>query len=146
MNILKYLFVTALFAFANRVSADESADRKACLSQLRELASLSLTFASSHDGRLPKSFDELLSARKTSDPSLVVSPLAADKSKPSYELLLPDKRLSGIADPARTISIRSLYTLKDGRRLAAFVDGHVEILEQSHDTGNAKHALQRTAP
>ncbi|HET6407474.1 MAG TPA: hypothetical protein VFG14_06300, partial [Chthoniobacteraceae bacterium] len=71
----------------------------------------------------------LLAAQKTPDPALLVAPLATDKSKPSYELLLPGKRISSITNPARTIAIRSLYTLKDGRRPAAFVDGHVEILD-----------------
>ena len=77
----------------------------------------------------PKSFDELLAAQKTPDATLLVAPLATDKSKPSYELLLADKRLSSITNPAQTIAIRSLYTFKDGGYLAAFADGHVEILD-----------------
>ena len=127
MNFLKYLVAIALIT--NRVSADEAADGKASTEQLKQLAALVHTFAASHDGRLPKSFDELLTTQKTPDATLFVAPLAADKSKPSYELLLPGKRLSSITSPARTIAIRSLYTLKDGRHLAAFVDGHVEILD-----------------
>jgi hypothetical protein len=129
MNILKYLVAIALIGFTSRVSADEAAARKACLEQLKQLAALVHTFAASHDGRLPQSFDELLTAQKTPDATLFVAPLATDKSKPSYELLLPGKRISSITSPARTIAIRSLYTLKDGRHLAAFVDGHVEILD-----------------
>jgi prepilin-type processing-associated H-X9-DG protein len=129
MNRFKYPLAAAAFILAASVGADEITDQKTCLNQLRELASLNLSFAASHDGQLPKTLDELLSVQKTSDRSLFIAPLAADKSRPSYELLLPGERLSRIGNPARTISIRAVYSFKDGRRLAAFVDGHVEILD-----------------
>ena len=129
MNKLKYLALIIVFIFCSRAVADESADRKACISQIRKLGELSVNFAAANRGRLPKSFDELLSAQKTPDRSLLVAPLAAEKGQPSYELLSPAEKLSGIGNPSRTVLIRSLYSLKDGRRLAAFADGHVEILD-----------------
>lgn len=70
-----------------------------------------------------------LSVQKIPDRSLLVAPLATDKSKSSYALLLPAKLIPSLANPDRTISIRSLYTLKDGRYLAAFADWRVEIVD-----------------
>jgi len=96
--------------------------------QLRELASLNLSFAVAHEGHLAKTFDELLSAQKISDRSVLASPSARDKSKPSYELLLPGERLSNINNPARTIFIRPLDPLPNGGRYVAFADGHVEFV------------------
>ncbi len=129
MNVLKYLAFPMVLIFCSSAVADESTDRKACISQIRKLGELSVSFASANRGRLPKSFDELLSTQKTPDRSLLVAPLAAEKGKPSYELLSPAGKLSGIGNPSRTVLIRSLYSLKDGRRLADFADGHVEILD-----------------
>ena len=129
MNTLKYLALPMVVIFCSRAVANESADRKACISQIKKLGELSVNFASANRGRLPKSFDELLSAQKTPEPSLLVAPPASDRRKPSFELLSPAEKLSGIVNPSRTIVIRSLYSLKDGRRLAAFADGHVEILD-----------------
>jgi hypothetical protein len=118
-----------LMARVGALFTGEAADRKACMKQVSQLAALIGNFAESHNGSFPKSFDELLAAQKTPDATLLVAPLATDKSKPSYELLLADKRLSSITNPAQTIAIRSLYTFKDGGYLAAFADGHVEILD-----------------
>ena len=118
-----------LMARVGALFTGEAADRKACMKQVSQLAALIGDFAESHNGSFPKSFDELLAAQKTPDATLLVAPLATDKSKPSYELLLANKRLSSITNPAQTIAIRSLYTFKDGGYLAAFADGHVEILD-----------------
>lgn len=132
MNLLKYLVVMALIGFTSRVSADESADWKTCLAQLKQLSKLTIDFVSSHNGRYPNSFDELLSVQKTPDATILVAPFATDKSKPSYELVMPGKELSRIINPSRTVAIRPLYTVKDkeGRQLVAFADGHVSYLEE----------------
>ena len=129
MNMLKY-FTVVLFGFTATLWADEATDRKACIAQLRELSKQIHTYAGSHAGRFPESFDELLSAEKTLDQTSLVAPLASDKTKPSYELLLAGKERSRISDPVRTIAIRSLYTFKDGKHLAAFADGRIEVLDR----------------
>jgi prepilin-type processing-associated H-X9-DG protein len=127
MNRTKLLSIVLFCALAAIVHAKDTADQIKCIKQLRELASLSITYAGSHD-RLPETFEELLSFQKVPDRSILIAPSARNKDKPSYELLLPGERLNRIVDPARTIFIRSLYTLPDGRRPVAYADGHVEIL------------------
>ena len=129
MKMLSSLLVAVFLASNVAAPAEEAKDRAACLREIRELSMLTTEFAAAHEGRLPKSFEELLSAKKSPNQALPIASIVADKNKPSYELLLSGAKLSSIANPARTISIRSLYTLKDGKSLAAFVDGHVEILD-----------------
>ena len=111
--------------------ADDTADRIASLNQLRQIGALSLSFANANNGRFPKAFDEFLAFQKTVDRSLFISPYAADKTKPSYEILLPGERLSRIDNPARAVFIRSLFRTVDGSALASFADGHVELIKKT---------------
>jgi hypothetical protein len=128
-SFLPVAVVAALgLAFTTHGRADDGADRAASFKQLRQLAQLSSAFASGNGGRLPATFDELLAFHQISDRSVLVSPYAKQDEKPSYELLLPGKKLSGVTRPDRTVAIRSLYALPEGGRLGAFVDGHLEII------------------
>lgn len=129
---LKYAILTALLFITACSRNDDAANQKICIQQMRKLESLGVEYAASHGGMYPKTFDELLSVQKIPDPTLLISPLAADKSKPSYELIFAGKKLISLPDglmpirnPGKTILIRSLYTTKGGYRLAAFADGHI---------------------
>jgi len=131
MNSFKHAVVSVFLIIAGSAFGDAPADEKTCLNQLREISSLHTTFTGAHHGRLPKTFDELLSGQKTPDRSILLAPLATDKTKPSYELLLPAEKLAHIVNPSRTIIIRAHYVLKNGGTPVVFADGHAEILDKS---------------
>ncbi len=125
---MKFRLLFFILTATVSLSANDTDDRSAAVTHLSTLAKLTVDFMAAHDGRFPASFDELLAANKTADKSILISPLATDRTKPSYELLLAGKRLSQITNPSRTIQIRSLFTTKDGRRLVSCADGHVEFV------------------
>jgi prepilin-type processing-associated H-X9-DG protein len=117
------LCVVASTACGNQASVD----RATCLKQLHTLRAAAMDFEAKHEGRFPKTLDELIAAEKL-DPSLLIAPMATDKTKRSYELVPPAERLSKIARPARAVLIRSLYKV-GGASYVVFVDGHVELLD-----------------
>jgi hypothetical protein len=121
------LLAAGLFFIATAVHADDRSDRIASLDQLRKLTTLVNSFLVSHDGRFPKTLDELIATQKSPDPSLLIAPTATDKNKPSYELTLPAERITQVRNPAKTILIRSRYKFADGKTPVLFTDGHIEI-------------------
>ena len=125
---MKLKLLLSILAVPVSLSANDTDDQRAAGWQIKNLAAITIAFANAHGNRFPASFDELLAATKTADKSILISPLATNRTKPSYELLLAGKRSDQIANPARTILIRSLVTTKDGKRVVSFVDGHVELV------------------
>ena len=131
MNRTFSILAFVLCLVVTSVRADDGSDRATALRQLRTLGSLFNKFQASHEGRFPKTLDELVTSAKWPDPALLIAPMARDKAKASYELVVSSERLSQVANPARTILVRSRYKLSDGRIPVLFVDGHVELLEAS---------------
>ena len=121
---LTFLGVAALGA----CTGPEVKEREAA-AQFGQVARLVSEFAI-REQRLPRNFDELFAANG-SNRSLLISPLAADRSKPSYELLLPGTPISEIRSLSRVVVLRSLVTTKRGERLVGFLDGHSEWVADS---------------
>jgi hypothetical protein len=124
-RLLFPLLSATLLAGCSRTARQE----KQALEQVHQLAALTMMFVT-HEARFPNDFEELLSATGA-DRAILVSPVQSDRSVPSYELLLPGKRLQEIREPARTVLIRSNYTIKHGARLFLFADGRVELFADS---------------
>lgn len=129
MNRISLLLSAAVYFIATAVHADDRSERATSLTQLRTLGQLVSSYVTTNDGRFPKTLDELIASQKSADRSLLIAPMATDKSKPSYELTLPAERASQVVNPARTVLIRSRYKLADGQVPVLFVDGHVEFAE-----------------
>src|SRR5687768_12559358 len=102
MNRISSIITAVLCLLATAVHADEQSERKASLDQLRTLGTLAVSFAASQGGSLPETLEQLVAAQKPPNPALLIAPLAPDKTKPSYELLLPGKKISSIISPAST--------------------------------------------
>jgi prepilin-type processing-associated H-X9-DG protein len=129
MNRICSILAVVLCFFGTSVRADDASNRATSLNQLKTLGRIVSSFIAAHNGRFPKTLDELIASDKSPDPSLLIAPMATDKTKPSYELLLPGEYLSKVSSPARTVLIRSRYKLADDRISVLFVDGHVELLD-----------------
>ena len=131
MKLLRYSLAVSLALVTTDLVADEAADRKTSLAQIRELAALNHAHAMNNGGTFAKSLEEVFAANKKANRALLVAPGAKDKNAPSYELVTPGEKLSQVADPSRTVAIRGLYKLSGGGVPVAFVDGHVEILGEA---------------
>jgi len=120
---------TCVLAVALGACTGPTDQERDAAAQFGQVAMLVSEFAI-RDQRLPRNFDELF-AVSGANRSLLISSLATDQSKPSYELLLPGTPISEIRSLSRVVVLRSLVTTKRGERLVGFLDGHIEWIADS---------------
>jgi prepilin-type processing-associated H-X9-DG protein len=128
VSIVVFSFVW--FPLEVRKRAVVHAHQVESLNRLRDLSAAAMTYAASHGNRFPTTIPVLLAASPQLSPKTALSPLASDKTVPSYEMVAPAQPLQQISEPPRTPMIRSLFTTKDGKRIVAFCDGHIEIVAE----------------
>jgi prepilin-type processing-associated H-X9-DG protein len=128
-HVYAIAIVAALTIGLDAPAAELTNDEKLALVQLRELSKRYADSYARSAKPLPKSFSEFLSPEDLR--RLTISPASPDATKSSYELFTPAPLLSNISNPASTKLIQSNFKTKDGRRLVAFVDGHVELVDDA---------------
>jgi hypothetical protein len=121
------ILVLGLAGWAGIARADLESDKRETIKQVREL---SMRYSQHVKGNrpLPATFAEFLGEDDASK-RLLVSPLAKDPTKPSYQLFTPAAKLANVVDPTRTRLMQSTFRLPDGKRIVAFVDGLVALLD-----------------
>jgi prepilin-type processing-associated H-X9-DG protein len=110
--------------------AQESADRATSLSNLRQVMLAALMYAADHKETLPP-MESAAEIEKALTPyvkskELLVSPV--DREPYRANVLLSGKKLADIENPAEMIVFYEATPAADGRRGAAFLDGHVRLL------------------
>jgi len=106
------------------------AARVESVNQMRDLSAAAMAYAATHGNSFPTTIPMLLAASPLLPPGPEISPLASDKTKPSYEMVAPAQPFSRVSDPARTPMIRSVFTTKNGERIIVFCDGHIETVSE----------------
>lgn len=104
-----------------------------CLNNARQIMVASMQYATAHDNTMPETLDQLkpyLGGGKSEVASkMLTCPAVADPSRPSYEIVAPGKKLSAVADPAKTVFLRETQPHPNGLRAVGYMDGHVEIVQ-----------------
>jgi hypothetical protein len=110
-------------AFKEMEIAQARFHENASVMQIHDLSAAAMAYAAAN-GRLPATIAALLTASPSLSPGAATSPLASDKTVPSYEMVAPALPLQ--SHPSGTPMIRSLFTTRDGNRIVVFCDGHIE--------------------
>ena len=81
------------------VQARSSAQKVVCAAQMKSLANACLNYANSHQGVLPKSFDDIATQAGGASnlQRLLHCPTSSDKQTPSYQLVAAGKGLSELS-------------------------------------------------
>ena len=135
-GVIGAFFGTALLAGMLVPAITAGRDRAyeaVCANNVRQIMTASLTYAVDHNNTMPQSLDQLdkyLNVGATDKArTVLVCPIAEDKTKPSYEIVSPGKKLNAVDDPAKTVFLREIQPHQKGRRAVGYMDGHVEIVQ-----------------
>jgi len=94
-----------------------------------QLAIACTMYALEHDEMLPDSLEQLRESDVFDGP-LPSSPFAPEgETSCGYELVARGK-ISAYDNPSTTVLLRDKYTAKDGARVVAYLDGHVEVVRE----------------
>jgi prepilin-type processing-associated H-X9-DG protein len=132
-NLLLLLIVLlslGWLVYQARAVAQARIDQTVSVRQLSDLSAAAMAYAAAHGNRFPTTLAVLLAASPRLPPGMAISPLASDKTAPSYEMVAPAQALQQISNPAHTPMMRSVFTTQDGKRIVAFCDGHIEIVSE----------------
>lgn len=117
-------FVTLAMALPAFHAVRTKAYEVACINNVRQIVLASHQFAAANNDTLPQSLDQLRAH--------LAKPLACHAAEshagPSYEIVAPGRKLSGVADPAKAVFVRETQARHRGRRAVGYMDGHVEMV------------------
>jgi prepilin-type processing-associated H-X9-DG protein len=110
----------------------KSAPTEQCLAHARTLSSAIITHVTGHGGKLPMDLETLNKDGILKEPvKTITCPFDPKKDACGYELLTPGKAMSTVQDPSKTPMLRARFLGSDNLRTVAFMDGHVERIQDA---------------
>ena len=107
-------------------SAKESSRATDCLSNVHGIGFVCAMYAESHDGRLPRNFDDL--TNELSSTKILICPSAKDQTHYSYAF-------TGLTNvwgvSSNVIILSEIRPNHHGRRVLLYDDGHVELKRET---------------
>ena len=117
--------------------ARAKAQEAACMNHVRQCTLACTMYAQLHNNALPASLDDVLDFLGGTNAQSVLHCPATHDPAISYELVNPGKRLGELNQPGETILIREINATHRGKRVVAYVDGHVVMLNDARAPGAA---------
>jgi hypothetical protein len=129
--VFVYLVIVPLFVLPALDRARENIREQMCLDNVRQIRDACLTYAESNEGYPPDNLDQLrpvLGLSSNGLPLVFLCPASKDRSAPSYEVESASA-VTVFGKPAHVVLVREKEAHHHGRRVIAYADGVVELVE-----------------
>ena len=125
-----YLVLVPIFVFPALDRSREKIRERICMDNARQIRAACMTYAESNEGYPPENLDQLrpiLGLSSNGLPLVFLCPASKDHSAPSYEIETASA-VNEFGKPAHVVLVREKEAHHHGRRVVAYADGIVELV------------------